>query len=315
MQRKNLVALMLVGILLATVVFAPVPGRTLGIRTLHDFAHAPVFGCIALLTLFASGAHPKFSRLALWKRYSGAFLIAITLGALTEIAQIPAGRDTSWVDLRSDVLGAGGFLGLYAAFDTGVRRATIRAIGAVAGASLLAVHCLPLAQVTNAYMHREQAFPVLADFTQQLDTYFIAAQWAALDLQALPEQWANRPGELAMRVTFEEGPWPGVDFAEPAPDWRGYTNLAIDITNPSGAELVLGLRVHDAHHDNRYEDRFNRTLNVPPLTRTILRIPIADIHTGPQTRAMDLKQIADYLLFRSGRSAAREMYVGRVWLE
>ena len=73
--------------------------------------------------------------------------------------------------------------------------------------------------------------------------------------------------------------------------------------------------MHDLHHDQRYNDRFNRTLHVPPLTRTVLRIPIADIQSGPQARSMDLQRIVDYLLFRSSESQVGQMYVGRVWLE
>lgn len=315
MKSKNLIAVVLIGILLAAVVFAPVQGHTRGFRTLHDFAHAPIFGCIALLALFAFGSHRRLGRLPPWAQYLSAFCIAVTLGALTEIAQIPVGRDASWMDLRSDVLGAGGFLGLYALFDTRLRRAGVRVIGALAGVSLLAIHSMPLAAAVNAYLHREQAFPVLADFTQRIDTFFITPHWATVDLRPLPQQWARRPGELAMRVSFAAGRWPGVDFAEPQPDWSGYRTLAIDITNPVGDELILGFRVHDVHHDQRYADRFNRTLRVPPLTRTVLRIPIADIRSGPLTRAMDLQRIADYLMFRSSESVVGEMYVAGVWLE
>lgn len=315
MKSRNLVAVVLIGILLAAVVFAPVPRRTLGIATLHDFAHAPIFGCIALLVLVAFGSQATPGRLPPWMQYLGAFCIAIGLGALTEVAQIPAGRDASWMDLRSDALGAAGFLGLYAAFDSRLRRAAIRAIGALVAVSLLAIHSMPLAVAANAYLHRERAFPVLADFMQRIDTYFIVPQWAALDLERLPQQWAKQPGERAMRVTFAAGPWPGVDFCEPEPDWSGYRTLALDVTNPAGTDLVLGLRVHDVHHDQRYDDRFNRILRVPPLTRTVLRIPMADIQSGPQARTMDLQRIAGYLLFRSSESKVGQMYVGKVWLE
>ena len=227
MKNRNLVAVVLIGILLAAVVFAPVPGQSLGIATLHDFAHAPIFGCIALLVLFALGSHGSLGGLPLWMQYLGAFCIAIGLGALTEVAQIPTGRDASWMDLRSDVLGAAGFLGLYAAFDHRLRPAAIRAIGAVVGLSFLAIHSIPLVVAANAYLHREQAFPVLADFSQRIDPYFIVPQRAVLDLEPLPPQWARQPGEQAMRVTFAVGPWPGVDFAEPEPDWSGYRTLEI----------------------------------------------------------------------------------------
>jgi VanZ family protein len=315
MKKKRIVAALLIGALLAAVVFAPLSARTHGIRTLHDFAHAPIFGSISLLLLFAIGSHEKLKQLPLWTQYLGAFVIAGALGALTEIAQIPVGRDASWMDLRSDMLGAGGFLGLFTAFDARLRRRAIITICAVAGTGLLAIHSVPLATAVNAYVHRERAFPVLADFKQRIDPYFIKSQWAALDLMPLPKPWAARPGELAMRVTFATGPWPGVDFPEPSPDWSGYRTLALDITNPAATELMLRLRVHDVYHDNRVEDRFNRTLQIPPMTRTVLRIPIADIQSAPQTRSMDLRQIADYLLFRSSESQVGEMYVAGVWLE
>src|SRR5437868_14176541 len=69
MKTKNIVAIVLIGILLAAVVFAPVPGGTLGIRTLHDFAHAPIFGCVALLTLFAFASHDKIGRWSMGAQY------------------------------------------------------------------------------------------------------------------------------------------------------------------------------------------------------------------------------------------------------
>ncbi|MGH8188110.1 MAG: hypothetical protein ACREUC_16240, partial [Steroidobacteraceae bacterium] len=52
MRLNSAAALALTGILLVAVVFAPVPGNTRWITTLHDTAHAPIFGCLAVLSLF-----------------------------------------------------------------------------------------------------------------------------------------------------------------------------------------------------------------------------------------------------------------------
>ena len=53
MSRTVLVACASIGILLVAVVFAPVPGHKVWISRLHDFAHGPIFGCVAVLLLIA----------------------------------------------------------------------------------------------------------------------------------------------------------------------------------------------------------------------------------------------------------------------
>ena len=52
---KRQIALLLVGVLLVAVVFAPIPGAaTRWVEALHDTAHGLVFGCVALLLLLAA---------------------------------------------------------------------------------------------------------------------------------------------------------------------------------------------------------------------------------------------------------------------
>lgn len=314
MKRNERLAGVLICIVLAAVVFAPVPGRAQWVKVLHDFAHAPLFGAVAVLLLLIVRTHGKSGRLSPSLQYLLAFLLACILGALTELAQIPLNRDASWLDLHSDVLGAAGFLALFAAFDGGLS-ATVRTLTAIAGVALLVFHSTPLAVAASAYAHRASEFPVLMEFSDRRDGYFVAPQWAQVSIRAVPQTWAARSGEPALYAAFSEGPWPGVDFFEPAPDWRGYRALALDIVNPTDVELVLGFRAHDAHHNNDFDDRFNRTLHVPARTRTVLRIPVADIESAPRTRPMDLARMADFLLFRSSGSAAEEMYVVAVRLE
>src|SRR5688572_20168691 len=95
MNSNRLIAGGAAVILLAAVVFVPVPGRGQWLKVLQDFGHAPAFGCIALAALF----WVRTSRTPAWGQYLIAFAVAVTLGGLTELAQFVVKRDPSWYDL------------------------------------------------------------------------------------------------------------------------------------------------------------------------------------------------------------------------
>ena len=320
MRRVYGIALTLIAILLAAVVFAPVPGDTRWIRTLHNSAHAPIFGCVALLTLVIVRSHPRLSTLDLIRQYAIAVAAAFFLGVVTEFLQIPAGRDASIADALRDVIGALAFLGIFAAFDVKVRvlrRArAIRVVAAVIGLVSLGVAAAPVARAALKYQQRDHRFPVLADFSQHYDRYFILQSSSEFSPAKLPAPWATAPNESAMRVRLLDGPYPAMDFIEVPPDWSAYSTLAVDLTNPTPLNLQLVLRVHDATHNNQVADRFNQLFELPAGTRKVLRVSLQEIAAGPETRTLDLRQVAGMIIFRAdGSPPAGELYLSRVWLE
>jgi VanZ family protein len=320
MKRVHVIALALIAILLAAVVFAPVPGDTRWIRTLHNSAHAPIFGCVSLLMLLVSRSHPRLQALSLIGQYALAFAAALALGGITELLQIPAGRDASFEDALHDTIGALAFLGLFAAIDTRIRgvpqNIPIRFAAAVVGIVSLGIAAAPVTRAAIKYQQRDERFPVLADFSQRYDRYFILQQSAEFSPVTMPAPWMRAKDESAMRVRLHEGPYPGMNFIEPLPDWSGYSTLAVDLTNPTPLNLQLILRVHDAEHDNRPGDRFSKRFELPAGTREVLRIRLQDIAAGPTTRRLDLRQVAGLIIFRADDSPpAAELYLSGVWLE
>jgi VanZ family protein len=320
MKRVHVIALALIAILLAAVVFAPVPGDTRWIRTLHNSAHAPIFGCVSLLMLLVSRSHPRLQALSLIGQYALAFAAAFALGGITELLQIPAGRDASFEDALHDTIGAVAFLGIFAAIDTRIRgvpqNIPIRFAAAVVGIVSLGIAAAPVTRAAIKYQQRDERFPVLADFSQRYDRYFILQQSAEFSPVTMPAPWTRAKDESAMRVRLHEGPYPGMNFIEPLPDWSGYSTLAVDLTNPTPLNLQLILRVHDAEHDNQPGDRFSKRFELPAGTREVLRIRLQDIAAGPQTRRLDLRQVAGLIIFRADDSPpAAELYLSRVWLE
>lgn len=320
MKRAHWIALLMIAILLVAVVFAPVPGDTRWVRTLHNSAHAPIFGCVALLALMLIRARPRFASFAPAGQYGLALAAAFLLGVGTELLQIPAGRDASLEDALHDVIGAVAALGLFAVFDRRVRLLSragiVRFVSGVVGVVAFVIAVTPVTRAAIKYQQRDERFPVLADFTERYDRYFILQKSAEFSPAQLPAPWASRSGERALHVQLLDGPYPGMDFIELPSDWSAYSALAVDLTNPTqlGAQLVL--RVHDAAHDNQLGDRFNRRIDLPPGTRQVVRIPLQDIAAGPRTRALDLRSVAGMIIFRTDDSPrVSELYFSRAWLE
>ncbi len=296
----------------------PSTPKILGV--LNNAAHAPVFGAFALIVLRLIRLY-RSSATARASDYGLAFAVAIGAGGLVEIAQAFIDRESSLADLGTDALGAGCALGIAAAFDRQLWPSRIRIAGRFAAAAL-GVYCglwalFPVGQAVVAYLDRTTAFPVLTRFSSPRDLYFIRSGTAHLSLQPLPARWARPGDDLSVRIDFTAPLWPGVSHNEPAPDWRGFSALALDVTNPEESPLRLTVRVHDATHDQRHADRFNRTFEVMPASREFLQIPIKDIVAGPVDRPLDLARIAGIVVFESSRAAliGRHFYLTRIWLE
>jgi VanZ family protein len=319
-KRASWIALLAMGILLWAVVFAPVPGDTRWIRTVHNSAHAPIFGGIALLSLILIRARPRLAALGPAKQYGLALAVAVLLGILTELVQILTGRDASFQDALHDTIGAVAVLGIFAVFDARLRSSarapTVRWVAAIVGVLALAIAATPVTRAAIKYQQRDHRFPVLADFTERFDRYFILQQWAELSPSQMPARWASRTGEQAMHVRLLEGPYPGLHFIEMPPDWSAYQTLALDLTNPTSLDLRVVVRVHDAAHNNELNDRFNRVFDLPPATRQVIRIPLRDVAASPQGRELDLRQVAGMIVFQIGKPPrASELYFSRAWLE
>ena len=313
--------LLLVAIaLIALVLGASLPSWPKILGVLNNMAHAPVFGAFALIVL-------RLTRL--WRApaaaragdYGIAFAVAIGAGGLVEIAQGFLDRDSSLEDASTDALGAGCALGIAAALYHQLWRDKIRLAGRVAAAAV-GLFCglwalLPVGQAVIAYAERAAAFPVIARFSSPRDLYFIGSGTARLSLQPLPARWARPGDDLSLRIDFAAPVWPGVSHDEPEPDWHGFSALVLDVTNPDQIPLQLTVRVHDAEHDQRYEDRFNRAFEVMPANRVVLRIPMPDILTGPVGRSLDLAHVAGIVVFESSGAASvgRHFYLTRIWLE
>lgn len=304
-------------ILVLIVLFAQLPGRSKFWAVVNDAAHGPVFGLLAVtyLTLL-SAEFPRRTGLLV----ATAFGLAVLTGAGVEWIQGLIGRDSSWIDVGTDALGAACALGLvgsrpilgYRPFESKAGRRIALGVALLTGTLLLA----PVIEAGLALARRAAQFPVIARFDSPLDLYFGRVQSASGSRVFLPRSWARPDDGKSLRIEVTAGRWPGFVLSEPEADWTGWKTLNLDMTNPGNAPIQLTVRVHDALHDQRYEDRFNRSFTLEPGRRT-LTIPVSKVTAAPAGRTLDLTRVSGIVIFANGRTSApgQVFFLTKIWLE
>lgn len=306
-----------VAALLSLLLFVSVPGHGLWHSVSLNASHGPIFAIVAVIVLLMHDRAERSATVA----YVNAFFVAVGLGILVEILQTMAHRPGQPFDVITDAAGAAAGLGLWALVEQ--RRSGAVAQKAVGGSwwpmaialTGITVVAWPPLHAARAYAQRGAQFPAIAQFREPRDLTFVTTDGARVAIVDLPAPWARRAGERALRLGFDAGHAPAVQVVEPSPDWRGYSVIAADLTNPTEEEVGLTLRIHDATHDWSHEDRLNLPLVLAPRTRTTVRVALSEVQAAPASRPMDLGRIANVMLF--GRPSVRpgEIYVSRLWLE
>jgi hypothetical protein len=294
---------------LSLLLFVEIPGDGLWHRALLDSTHGPIFAAVAVLLLLMRAPEARTRRSA----YVIAFVAALILGILIEIVQSLGGRPGSVFDVMTDAAGAAAGLALWTVFKRRPADHAWPAI-AIALAGITFIVWPPL-QAANAYAHRAVVFPTIVDFRGPEGLRFVTTESSPAWIATVPAPWAQQADERALRIHYDEQHVAAMRILEPQADWRGYSIVALDITNPAEHDLELTFRVFDAAHDWSHSDRLNLPLVIPPQTRTTIRVALAAVESAPQGRSMDLARIADVMLFgRTGQPPA-ELYLSRIWLE
>lgn len=279
---------------------------------LENAFHAPLFAAIAVGVLW--WWHAK-SRELHTRHYVGAFLFAVTLGAMSEIAQsFTATRHPEWIDLINDVCGAVLGLSVFALFDSRKTilkstRRTLRLIIVVAAVVIFT----PLLHVGFLYWQQWRQLPDLVTWESATGHHSVAATSAELSVVQLL-RWGDGD-ELAMQVTpLRDGRWASLLIEEPWADWSHYSQLAVEVVNPNDRPIELLLRINDRAHSDEFDDRYNTSFTLPPSKRTTILVPLSEVKLAPANRPMEMRNISRVVLFQDAEQGAFVMYVVSVRL-
>jgi VanZ family protein len=311
-SASDFAALAAIVLLAAVVVFAALPNSTRFMHVLHKTGHPVVFGLIALLALSLLTKIGSMNARPLWVRYFVAFIVAVLLGAATEIAQLFTHRGAALADVMRDAVGAIACLAAHAAIvnwqiaakQRGARFLLIvLALASALGALAPLIWCLA------AYAERDAKFPVILRDPSRLDMYFVARDEDNVSVVPLPAEAS------VLRVAIDKGAYPGLQVIEPYPRWSKFSTLAVDITNPGQADVAIVIRVHDRQHTNEYDDRFNRDFVIGAGKRVTLLVALQDVKRGPKRRTLDLDAVANVNIFAQRAVNNGEFYVNGIWLQ
>ena len=287
-------------ILLLVLHIVPMPAGSELWRAFLDACHAPAFGLFAWVVLRGLRAWPALNGVPHRRLYLFALGGTVAASALAELVQAFGPRDASGWDILRSGLGAAAVLLAVAVVGAEPRARAVpaawRAAGVVLAGVLLLLPAIPALRLVAAEWQRRAAFPRICDFESAWEERFEGTEGAELQIVAPASKWARTLHGRVARVTFLPGTYPGFFIRGPFPDWGRYDRLTFTVCSDMEAPLQLLLRIHDVRHDNRFADRFNRTLLIEPGVNRV-SIPLADVRSAPQGRRMDMAHIAALVLF------------------
>ncbi|MEX1057375.1 MAG: hypothetical protein WED11_06570 [Natronospirillum sp.] len=231
----------------------------------------------------------------------------LVLSALIEGLQSLVGRDATWQDILLNLTGT--WVGLFWG-----QRATLWVwLGRLISLLLVLWHAQTVVDLGLAEYRQLRQFPVLSDFESRWDLPYWGDQ-----VQRVKQPVAQGEYSLAVPLlSTEANPYAGVHLRRLVGDWRGHQALSLSIFNPDTDTLPMTLRINDEAHDrseNLYSDRYNGRLMVAPGWNHF-RIPLEEIANAPETRLMDLDQVIRLLIFATGVSEPRWIYLDNLRLE
>lgn len=297
----------LVGALLLAV---QLPAADPFMLALQNSGHAAVFALLTVSVLpLLSAPRPPLSA----PRAPLFVILCLLLGLAVEFVQSHIGRQASCKDLWLNMAGVGIGLCVLAAVP---RRhdPRLRAAATIAGLALLAASFAQPALWWQRQLERDRLFPTIAAFESPVIRHFARAGGGGeLALVPAPAAWQQNRSRVARLTLARRSSWPGMSIRPVYPDWRGYRALYFEIFSPAAAPLNLSLRIHDSRHNNEYDDRFNRQLQVSPGINRYT-IDLQQIRTGPRYRSMDMDSIQTLIWFAHRPPEAQTVFLDNIKL-
>lgn len=278
---------------------SPHPSRSLQVS--WNLGHVAYFFIFGLLLLQS----PFFKNQSYWRQCLYLFISAFIVGVFIEYLQYGSQRQTDWLDVKRDVLGA---LLALAVAHTSLAITWRQKLfnGFVLAAFILSLWPLTKALIDEYHLH--QQFPVLADFSKP----FEATRWSSSAGHTISP---TPTGEPALKVTFDTRRYANLDLKYFKHDWQSFKSLNLVIFNPSDEPLSINLRVHDLAHESNYRhnDRYNQRILLNSGWNQITR-SIDAIQQAPTGRSMDMNKVVNLKLFSINLNSNRTLYLTSVFL-
>jgi len=266
----------------------------------------------ALLTALLI-THTPLQNQSAFKMLLASVLFSLVLGGVIEVVQLLVGRYMEWSDLWQDVLG--GSLGFLAVqfFKSKEQRFAAKPIIVVISVGILLVAFYPVYNVVQDDFEIKSAIPMIADF--ESDETLL--RWDNMHVAEFSlDTNIRRKGQSSARVKFDLGDYPTVTLLALYADWSAYNFLNLSVHNDQSDNLDIEVKVYDRQHRKnglRYADRFNYEVTIKPGWNEI-KIRLMNIRNAPESRIMDLYNIAGLSLFISDPDEQKIIHLDNIHL-
>lgn len=237
-------------------------------------------------------------------------VLSLLIGGLTEIIQAGIGRQGSWLDLGSDLVG--GLCGVALAPQrAGYLQYWAVKLFRVAVVVLTLWGLLPFARVVVDDLVAWRQFPLLSGF----ETPFEVSRWSGSAARSIDRD-ISFAGQASLQVRLNTQRYSGIGLKDFPQNWDGYRAVGLQVYNPAAEPLTLHFRIHDRFHrqyDNAYSDRFNTSFQLHTGWNQ-LRVTLAEVAAAPKERTLDLRQVAGLGVFVGKLERPRTIYLDEVKL-
>ena len=314
LRFKNVFLNTIIATAVVSLLLFPFPAASLWWSEAFNSGHVVLFVFLSIYTYCQLAA--KYPAVDITRLFAFIFAAGILFGVAIELLQNLVHRGGCLHDVYLDGMGivAGFFI---IGFINNYQHRKFRAVILLVSAGVLLFYSLlPLLQITQDYLARNRAFPVLVDFDASWASSFVQFNNAERRHMETVHSLHNDKSEheKLFPVLLKQGVYPGLTIKEPVADWSKFKNLRFKILSANKEKFKLVIRVHDNEHNQAHSDRFNKSLIIEPGLNDIV-IAIADIQKGPAQRNLDMSSIAAIILFVSKLDAVLPLEISNLTLE
>ncbi len=292
---------LLIALLVAIMFFHALPEHGLAYPQVINSGHAIVFFLAhSILLRFICVKQASISR------YFYLSLFSLSVGILIEVLQPYFGRNQSLLDVVYDGWG----IAASTLFFHLKRYGHPKSASAVGVIFLVFSFLVPLHHAwVESKINRS---PMLASFDRSWESWqYQVDPKVRMEIVSLPDASDSLSAKL---VFHPDEMYPGFGLRFIRRDWRGFEYLTWRMYSDEKTPVKANLRVHDIHHQNEFNDRFNYRFTIHPGVN-VYRVNLNEVEASPAARAMSMSEMAALKIFLTSPDRDTELYLLDIGLE
>ena len=273
-------------------------------QNLWDFGHVILFALLSSIVL-------RDSKWLGRKKLSIQFTLIIgftfILGSLIEVVQLYIGRTYEFIDVWRSIVGS--LLAIVFSKEFKNVKSYIIKTARVFVLLLLLIATWPLIKSLTDEIQAKIDFPVIADF----ENPFELEKWYGKCYATINEDFVFH-GKKSLKAELLTVKYSGFSINYFPTDWQGYSTIKFNLYLPTADSLRLTCRIHDVGHNNKYNDRFNKSFYIKQGWNEIA-FDLLDVINVPENRTMDITNIKNFALFAISLKERKTIYFDYLRLE